>query len=451
MSAALNTVRWALRPEAQVDRSVTHVLLYPAVEILVLAEVVEKATNELDPFERAVYGACAAGVREIREQARTLDLADAFVAYLQDRLRTQGLIDDRGKPCGSESLVERARERKSLNLYWDPFVHRLWPRFIASPAPSATVSTRERRHFLEAGNDGDPYTINAFRIESTPSSRPSVDVEECLRAIEAWNRELRRTNQHSRVARTPAVTVLERQEPVWLCVPVHRVTRRTARFEDPFGGPLWTHMVRNLERLSLTNAGLKKWTLMSDPPLAESAETPSAANPEGELARELELLKEIVRSRPVAASLKQARFDLSDLAHRLIDVVERRGVNPLSAKPPTVVGYREKAAIMFGFDLDVDTLIPVSTNDDDLPSRVFSLLDRFQPSVVGPLHQIGAAHPGLLQLLLSPDAAYSVESLVEVCEAFAERRDTGSYPRSEEGLGFEIDVEQRSSDAEEAV
>src|SRR4051794_20685857 len=92
-------ILWLRESRELLDPPSRHAVLWPAVEYvaLVFGDLHTSSSDGLDPFERAVAGACEAGMVSIAEQASNLGLHRDFVAHLHERLVEKGVIDHRGK------------------------------------------------------------------------------------------------------------------------------------------------------------------------------------------------------------------------------------------------------------------------------------------------------------------------------------------------------------------
>lgn len=420
MGDYVEEVLWLSSAQALHDRSVTHVILYPVVELRALAFIPQSGSDDLDPFERAVLGSCTSGVATVQEQAELLGLHPDFVGHLQVRLRDRGLIDERGTPM-SNRVREGERQQAVINLYWDPHVERLWPRFSASNTRrSVSVSGGRTSNEVNAGDDGDPYTIAAFDLQRTRRSAPEVAVEDCLDAVRSWSRDLRRLNRRDEAIERPSLAVLDERHEVRLCIPVHHLRSSKAVLQDPFAGPQWPHMLRTLTGIAETNRGLHSWLRVQES--AEEFEHYWAAH-EGSpavLLEELEELNDRARGPLPERAQIQVRLDLVDLGHRLIDELEARSTRDEPLRAGTTACYRDKAAAMFGFALDPAAApIPVPAGDDDLSSRILALLDRFQPGIPGALHRVAARWPGLLAAVADSGSVSDVSTLLNVASALA--------------------------------
>lgn len=422
MTTADQEALWLLPVEALQDRSVTHALLYPAIEFKAMAYVPAFNQAELDPFERAVFGACHAGVSAVHEQAKLLGLHPDFVGHLQLRLEEREFIDSRGTVRSTRSHDDE-REQVVVYLYWDPHMGRLWPRYATGAVRRpVAVSQSTSRQSIEAGDDGDPFTIAAFNVPAAGASPHDLAIEDCLDAVTAWSRDLRRLKRQAEALAQPALTLLDERREVRLCAPSHHVAGSRAIVQDPFGGPQWPHMLRALSDMALTNNGLRSWLQLDSANATAHMNSQSADDVHS-------LLAELVEQSARAAGLRseqaeaQIRLDLIDLAHRLLDPLERIAERSFSTTPRLATAYRDKAAIMFGFKNDElvqrDPNPAPSGGIESLADRLLGLLDVFEPTVSGPLHRVAEEYPDLLSAGRDPDRALTAEGLVRICSALA--------------------------------
>jgi hypothetical protein len=413
---------WLLPVEALHDRSVTHALLYPAIEFKAMAYVSTSNQSELDPFERAVFGACHAGVNAVHEQADLLGLHPDFVGHLQLRLEEREYIDSRGVVRPSR-IVDDERAQVVVYLYWDPHMGRLWPRYATGAARRpVAVSRSDSRQSIEAGDDGDPFTIAAFNVPAARSSPDDLAIEDCLGAVTAWSRDLRRLKRRDEALAQPALVLLDEQREVKLCAPSHHVTGSRAIVQDPFGGPQWPHMLRALSDMAQTNSGLRSWLQLDS--------TNGTTQPESHSDSDVQLMYEELADQAVRAkglrseqAEAQIRLDLIDLAHRLLDHLERRAERTFSARPQLASAYRDRAATMFGFGNGV--LVHQDSNwapggaIEGLADRLQGLLDVFEPTVPGPLHRVAETYPELLSAGRGPNRELTAAELLRVCSALS--------------------------------
>ncbi len=433
-------------------------VLWPAYEYTVLVfgkqPAGESGQPDLDPFERAIYGASAANVVGIAEQAEIFDLNPHFVAHLHERLMERGVFDDYGRPHSKRTALQDAEVLLAVRVYQDPWSATLWPRFVVDTS-RRTVPVREKRGRVRLllGTTGSPTEVPALYLREDLPATPPPSSDDAVRAIEQWSR-LKRSHKlpgHDllRDAHPSARVLPDSAEAVLLCCPSERGVDARPRVHDPFGGPEWSPFTRALVQRAQSHPPLQGW--LFGPPPDEGVEQPlPAALPDQLRPSSLhDYLARLVAEAHGASGAPlrgpQIELDLAAIGQLALDMLMEaapRSELKLAADPEVDSALLSVIEGTVGFEPSItrvptDLALLLRGAPGPLHDRCVALLLLYPADQPGPLHALAQRCPLMFSVLRddkrhdgrvrTSDLMNVVEALVAVALAFTDTpTETGS-------------------------
>lgn len=418
-------VLWLRHPKDREDPPTRHAVLWPATEYtaLVFVQATTKDTK-LDPFERAVLGAAANGLLEIKKQADFLNLNEEFVGHIHGRLVDRGLLNREGRYRNQGEAPLDAQAPVAIRLYQDPWSGILWPRFVTEHwRRTLPFDSSNGPALVHAGTTGAPVEIRSFWV-ARPSHAPSVPTSDDAReAVRTWTRFRSRIRVSGLAIpqNGPIKLLPDSAQPVYLCCPNQRGRPGRPEVMDPFDGPTWAPFVRSLVERSRPGAPLARWLYGES---SEAMDEPIADTQS--LQERIGRLAEVTSATSVTSTRwPQICRDMEAAGHDAVDGLWAAGdvmVEPLLLDPQSDLALAEQACVTMGFD---PTDLPVAA---DLPAavegtgslilRCAALLLRFRADIEGPLHHLSKRCPDLFTLLRGPaDGRCDQESALALAAA----------------------------------
>lgn len=442
-------VLWLRQPNEREDPPTRHAVLWPAIEYTALVFVhVTSNDTKLDPFERAVLGAAANGLIEIRKQADFLNLNEDFVGHIHGRLVDRGMLSREGRYRNQADAPLDAQAPVAIRLYQDPWSGILWPRFV-------TEHWRRRLPFdasngpavVHAGTTGAPVEIRSFWV-ARPTHDPGVPTSDDAReAVRTWTRFRSRIRvRGTSIPQNGPIKLLpDSAQAVYLCCPNHRGRPGRPDVMDPFDGPTWAPFVRSLAEQSRPGAPLARWLYGESTEATDDriADTQSLQERIGRLAETINTTSSTSTRWP------QICHDMEAAGHEAVDALWATGdvmVEPLFLDPQSDLTLLEQACVTTGFDptdLPVAAGLPEAVEGaGSLSQRCAALLLRFRADIEGPLHRLSERCPDLFTLLRGQadgrcdresalDLAAAVVALGEITAVARLVPDNGGFDRGE--------------------
>lgn len=429
-----DTVLWLRdQKELQTKPPPTHAILWPALEYtaLVRAEIGDTTDHKLDPFQRAVLGLARNGITQIAMQADLLDLHPGFVAHIQDRLRTEVLIDDSGRPRVTSSHVAKSTAT-AVRLYQDPFTGMLWPCYVTEARRrSLPIEDGEHGPRVDGGTTGDPVPIRVFVVLPHEHRPPPPTADDARAAIQDWSRSLRqqRAERQQIVDDGPVQLITESPQHVYLCCPNGRTSSREPDVADPFGGSSNRPFLRAIADQAATLEPLGRWIYGDAATVLASAPDDAGSSLTGQLGT---VISQLQTETARIGSRRQLGQDIDLIGHRAIDELWASGTEQIENVAVGLIADRtllDAFSVQYGFGprtvpAIADLRAICSGKSAPLAERAAALLMRFRPDIAGPLHRVAPRCPDLYQLLGESDASGSIRGL--------EQRSTAVFALAEE-------------------
>lgn len=411
-------------------------ILWPAYEYTVLVFGHSPRETGLDPFERAVLGASAAGVVSIVEQSEILDLNPGFVAHLHERLMERGFLDDYSTPRQEHgAMADEDEILTAARIYQDPWSGSLWPRYVADDRRrTVPLSTDAGRLRVIIGTTGAPIELRSLYLNRSLPTRTAPSSDDAVRVFSEWSR-LQRSHRlrGATLPDKPAARVLpDSLTTVLLCCPSSRGRPGRPQVYDPFGGPEWSPFVRALAGHAEEYSVLRSW-LFAPPENDEAVRTDQSdadhlAGFPPDFGNKAQQLRAILDAIDTGRGWnEQALLELESVGHQALDLLWPIGTQPpqeLISSPTLNQTLLGKIALTVGFDTADMPLVDdlgslVAGERGSLRDRCAALLLLFPADQRGPLHRLAESVPALFSNLVSNghSNALLVDGLREVVQA----------------------------------
>ncbi|MCB0977671.1 MAG: hypothetical protein KDB02_09450 [Acidimicrobiales bacterium] len=418
-------VLWLRHPKERENPPTRHAVLWPAIEYtaLVFVQATSRDTK-LDPFERAVLGAAANGLTEIRKQASFLNLNEEFVGHIHGRLVDRGLLSHDGRYRNQVDAPLTPEAPVAIRLYQDHWSGILWPRFVTEHwRRRLPVDAENGPALVQAGTTGAPVEIRSLWVARPEPALGVPTSDDAREAVRTWTR-LRsriRVGGTSISGNGPIKLLPDSAQSVYLCCPNHRGRPGRPDVMDPFDGPTWAPFVRSLAEQSRAGTPLARWLYGESGEATDDriADTQSLQERIGRLA-------ETINTTPgTSTRWPQICHDMAAAGHEAVDALWATGgvmVEPLLLDPQSDLTLLEQACVTTGFDptdLPAAAGLPEAVNGaGSLSQRCAALLLRFRADIEGPLHRLSERCPDLFTLLRGQaDGRCDRESALELAAA----------------------------------
>jgi hypothetical protein len=387
----------------------SRVVLWPAIEYTVLVYGREQVNDadDLDPFERAVFGASAANVVGIVDQAAHLDLDPQFIAHLHRRLIERGIFDHHSRPRDPDRSLEPEETLFAVRVYQDPWSGGLWPRFVPDNERRTLARSDVDPRRVLMGTTGSPTEVPAFSVPHPSAERSTPTSDDAIRVLNDWVR-LRSRHQlpGSKMPTNRSARLLpDTQENVLLCCPSERSGSRRPTVHDPFGGPEWSPLIHGLVTQARNQRPFHNWLFNSENEVDPAPQRNEVvATPVHQRLCDLVEDWDHLSNRPDRR--RETLLELESIAHAALDLLtELAPYEPVSFADQTdFEGWLRKAALTFGFTPEglepIGKLRPENTiTHSSVAARCAALLSMFPAHQHGPLHELAVHQPGLFGLL----------------------------------------------------